>query len=58
MTTLTMDTFYDDHTHTKMKLLKNKMTLDFNSPVSSDKMTKLKTCILESPGQSVTLPTP
>lgn len=44
-----MDTFYDDQHINNIKLMKNRMTLDFNQPVIHDKKSKLKTCILESP---------
>ncbi|CAG2174450.1 unnamed protein product, partial [Oppiella nova] len=47
---LTMDTFYEENQENNIKMLKNKMTLDFNSPTSHSKKSKLmKTCILESP---------
>ncbi|CAG2118008.1 unnamed protein product [Medioppia subpectinata] len=44
------NTFYEENQENNIKMLKNKMTLDFNSPTSHSKKSKLmKTCILESP---------
>ena len=49
-----MDTFYEENQENNIKMLKNKMTLDFNSPASHNKKVKLiKACVLESPGNSI-----